>query len=70
MPTYDFKCNNGHTFEVFFKQVYNDKKIIYCPVCFEIAKKIFSKNEIGFILNGSGWAKDGYSHKKNNIKND
>lgn len=75
MPTYDFKCENDHIFEIYLKKIYDENHdIVYCPICFEIekrplkelnrCKRLFSKNKISWILVGEGWAKDGYGNKK------
>jgi len=66
MPTYDFKCDNGHVFEIFFKTIFDPvkyKQDIFCPTCFAKAKRIYSKNIAGWVLVGAGWANDNYGNK-------
>lgn len=65
MPTYDFKCENGHIFEVFLKKIYDEKvDKIFCPDCFVFSvKRLFSKQSGGFILNGTGWTKNNNTSK-------
>lgn len=57
MPTYEYECNNGHTFEVF--QRITDEPLKRCKVCRAGAKRLISA--ANFILKGGGWYADGYS---------
>ncbi|GJQ43799.1 MAG: hypothetical protein JETCAE03_32970 [Ignavibacteriaceae bacterium] len=64
MPTYDFKCENGHIFDLYLKKIYNETTdSIECPSCGAKSKRQFSKNKSGWVLIGQGWAKDGYGNK-------
>lgn len=63
MPTYTYKCPVHDEFEVTHSI---NECLDKCPKCQEenlepqnIVRLISSEN--GFILNGSGWAKDRYS---------
>lgn len=52
-------CN--HKFE--FEQSIRDKPITECPYCLVAALKRLVSGGSGFVLRGSGWAKDLYSSK-------
>lgn len=58
MPTYLYKCQNCGEKEI--KQSIKEDKIKECPTC---NNSNFERliNNGNFILNGSGWYKDGYS---------
>jgi putative FmdB family regulatory protein len=57
--TYEYECTNCyHEWEE--EQKITDKPIKKCPKCkLEAAHRMISKS--GFVLNGTCWAKDGYS---------
>jgi len=69
MPTYDYECEAGHTFEIV--QGIKDEPMEKCPVyvplegatpysetCNLPCKRLISKTN--FVLKGKGWYKDGY----------
>ena len=33
MPTYDYRCPNGHDFERFFRTISSSQSEVACPVC-------------------------------------
>ena len=51
MPTYEYKCANGHVFEL--KQSFSDKAIDKCPECKASAKRVIHAASVTF--KGSGW---------------
>ena len=51
MPTYDFRCPNGHTFDVFQKM--SDSPTRPCPECGETAERLISGGA-GFKIKGGG----------------
>jgi putative FmdB family regulatory protein len=67
MPTYEYLCVEGHTFEV--QQSITDEPLTVCIVedcgaegvaeCGEPCQRQLCPT--AFHLTGSGWAKDGYS---------
>lgn len=61
MPTYEYECTScKHSWEM--DQSIKEGPIKECPECKkETAKRLISLG--GFILNGAGWSKDGYSKK-------
>ena len=66
MPTYDYQCPKGHTFELF--QRMTDKPAAKCPVCGARAKRVISGGA-GLIFKGSGfyitdYGKDGKGPRK------
>ncbi|MBW2280255.1 MAG: zinc ribbon domain-containing protein [Deltaproteobacteria bacterium] len=57
MPTYEYECTQGHTFEVVQRITADPLK--RCKVCRAKAKRLISS--ANFILKGGGWYSDGYS---------
>ncbi len=57
MPTYEYECANGHTFEVV--QRITEDALTQCQECDAAAHRLISATN--FILKGSGWYSDGYS---------
>lgn len=51
LPTYEYKCANGHVFEL--KQSFSDKPIDKCPECNASAKRVIHAASVTF--KGSGW---------------
>ena len=52
MPTYDYECPKGHTFEVFQKMT--DEPVADCPECGEDARRKISGGA-GFLFKGEGF---------------
>ncbi len=52
MPTYDYRCPNGHSFEVFRKM--SDPPEASCPECGNGAERVISAGA-GFVLKGAGF---------------
>ena len=52
MPTYEYKCPAGHTFELFQKM--SDEAVGSCPECGEAGKRQISAGA-GFIFKGEGF---------------
>ena len=66
MPTYDYKCEKGHTFELF--QSIKEKPKGKCPKCGARAVRVISGGA-GLIFKGSGfyitdYGKDGKGPRK------
>jgi putative FmdB family regulatory protein len=66
MPTYDYQCPEGHTFEKFQKM--SDKPRAKCPVCGKIAARKISGGA-GLVFRGTGfyitdYGKDGKGPRK------
>ncbi len=60
MPTYEYRCGEGHTFETV--QKITDEPVKSCPVCGACVQRVVSTGT-SFILKGRGWAADGYEKK-------
>jgi putative FmdB family regulatory protein len=60
MPTYEYRCENGHTFEEFQSIVANPVEI--CPVCGAKVERLISGGT-GLIFKGSGFYITDYAHK-------
>ena len=57
MPTYEYECTKGHTFEVV--QRITEEPLKRCKICRSRVQRLISASN--FILKGSGWYSDGYS---------
>jgi putative FmdB family regulatory protein len=66
MPTYEYRCEKGHTFDRIQKM--SDKPVAKCPVCGAKASRVISGGQ-GVIFKGSGfyitdYGKDGKGARK------
>jgi len=52
MPTYEYRCPNGHEFELFQKM--SDEPRAACPECGEEAERVLSGGA-GFLFKGEGF---------------
>lgn len=72
MPTYEYQCQCGHSFEE--EQRISEPALKTCPICKDSKCKNWKKNKgckvervinaTGFVLKGGGWYKDGYGSSK------
>jgi putative FmdB family regulatory protein len=53
MPTYEYKCPAGHTFEKFFPTMNNQRRA-KCPTCGKSAERQISGGT-GLVFKGSGF---------------
>ena len=53
MPTYEFRCPDGHEFEKFYRTISGAESQASCPVCGKPAERILSP--AGFAFKGSGF---------------
>jgi putative FmdB family regulatory protein len=53
MPTYEFRCPQGHEFEKFYRSIGGAEAQAACPQCAEQAERIMSA--AGFAFKGSGF---------------
>jgi putative FmdB family regulatory protein len=70
MPTYEYRCPEGHTFDRF--QKITDKPRAKCPVCGRAASRLISGGA-GLVFKGSGfyitdYGKDGKGPRKESEK--
>ena len=66
MPTYDFRCPNGHTFQKFFKTISAAPAELPCNKCTEVASRQLSGGA-GLVFKGSGFYLTDYgknAHRK------
>ena len=54
MPTYEFRCPDGHDFERFFRKISEAPAEIVCPECGAIAARRVSAGA-GLVFKGSGF---------------
>lgn len=65
MPTYEYRCTNGHFFEVF--QAMADDPIAECEVCGEPVERVYHPPAVHY--KGSGFYTTDYA-RKNGAKSD
>jgi putative FmdB family regulatory protein len=68
MPTYEYKCPNGHHFELFQKM--SDEPRASCPQCGAQSERLLSGG-MGFLFKGNGFYVTDYrsdSYKKDASK--
>jgi putative FmdB family regulatory protein len=53
MPTYEFRCPQGHEFEKFYRSIGGAEAQAVCPVCGQQAERMMSA--AGFAFKGSGF---------------
>ena len=66
MPTYDFRCPNGHDFEKFFRKISDAASELPCPECGAAAQRRVSGGA-GLLFKGSGFYLTDYgkdAHRK------
>ena len=66
MPTYDYRCPNGHDFEHFFRKISDAATELECPVCGAVAARRVSGGA-GLLFKGSGFYLTDYgknAHRK------
>ncbi len=54
MPTYEYRCPDGHEFEKFVQKISLASSELPCPVCGKIAERRISAGG-GFVFKGSGF---------------
>jgi len=54
MPTYEYRCPDGHDFERFFRKISDATGEVACPVCGKIAERRMSAGA-GLLFKGSGF---------------
>jgi putative FmdB family regulatory protein len=54
MPTYEYRCPEGHDFERFFRSISSAESTVACPVCGKIAERRLSAGA-GLLFKGSGF---------------
>jgi putative FmdB family regulatory protein len=54
MPTYEYRCPNGHDFERFFRKISDAPSEVACPECGKIAERRMSAGA-GLLFKGSGF---------------
>ena len=54
MPTYEYRCPNGHDFEQFYSKISDSKSALPCPTCGAEAERRISGGA-GLLFKGSGF---------------
>jgi putative FmdB family regulatory protein len=54
MPTYEYRCPEGHDFERFFRSISAAEPSVACPECGKIAERRMSAGA-GLLFKGSGF---------------
>ena len=66
MPTYEFRCTNGHEFEHLHRRISDAPTVMKCPECGEEAERRISGGA-GLLFKGSGFYLTDYgrnAHRK------
>lgn len=68
MPTYEYRCPNGHDFDHFFRKISDAQGPMPCPVCGATAERRMSAGA-GLVFKGSGfyitdYGKDGKKQER------
>ena len=66
MPTYEFRCPDGHEFEKFYRKISDATSELPCPVCGKPAMRLVSGGA-GLLFKGSGFYLTDYgknAHRK------
>ena len=66
MPIYEYRCENGHTFEV--QQRMTDEPLTTCQVCGAPVQRVFHPVAVHF--KGSGFYNTDYGRKKSSAGSD
>jgi putative FmdB family regulatory protein len=66
MPTYEYRCANGHTFEVVQKM--SDDPVKVCEVCSEPVQRVFHPVAVHF--KGSGFYSTDYGRGRSGASGD
>ena len=54
MPTYEFRCPSGHSFDRFYRKMADAVTELECPVCGKVATRQLSGGA-GLVFKGSGF---------------
>jgi putative FmdB family regulatory protein len=54
MPTYEFRCPEGHEFEKFYRSIAAAPRETTCPTCGKVAERLMSAGG-GLVFKGSGF---------------
>jgi putative FmdB family regulatory protein len=66
MPTYEFRCPDGHQFEKFYRKISDAGGEVLCPTCGKVAERQLSAGA-GLVFKGSGFYLTDYgknAHRK------
>ena len=68
MPTYEYRCPEGHEFEHFFSTIGGSKEVMPCPTCGKDSQRLVSGGA-GLLFKGSGfyitdYGKDGKKRER------
>jgi len=66
MPTYEFRCPEGHEFEKFYRKISDAPMELTCPECGKLAPRLVSGGA-GLLFKGSGFYLTDYgknAHRK------
>ena len=54
MPTYEYRCPEGHDFERFYRKISDASAAVECPECGKVAERRMSAGA-GLLFKGSGF---------------
>ena len=64
MPTYAYRCPNGHEFDHFFRKMSDAAQTLSCPTCNQTGVRQVSGGA-GLVFKGSGFYITDYKRSKN-----
>src|SRR4051812_27744486 len=70
MPTYEFRCPDGHTFERFYRKMSDGVSEVACPTCGKMATRQLTGGA-GLVFKGSGFYLTDYgknAHRGEGVK--
>ena len=68
MPTYEFRCPDGHEFEKFYRSISGAESQAACPFCGQPAERMMSA--AGFAFKGSGFYLTDYGKNAHRTQGD
>ena len=67
MPTYEYRCPEGHEFEKFYRTISGAESVVACPTCGQIATRQLSGGA-GLMFKGSGFYLTDYGKNAHSSK--
>ena len=69
MPTYEYRCPDGHDFEKFYRKISDASAEVECPTCGKRAERRMSAGA-GLLFKGSGFYLTDYGRSGSRGKSD
>jgi putative FmdB family regulatory protein len=69
MPTYDYRCPEGHAFEHFYRKISDAQSEVPCPTCGKVGIRQISGGA-GLVFKGSGFYLTDYGRNAHRTSGD